>query len=412
MKKVLISSFDMEIGGVERSLISMLDNFDYDNYDVDLMLYSHSGDLFNLLPKKPKLLKEDKKYKTFRLSIAETIKSGNIDIAISRLLARSKAKKEGYKNNLEDYGYIQMQYMWKYCLRFLPQKEKYYDIAISYLWPHYFVADKVNADTKIAWIHTDFSKLDTDVDIDLSMWDKFDYIAAVSEDCKNAFLNKYPSLREKVTVIENITSPHFVRKLAEEKIDDLVVEEDVFKVISVGRYSEAKGFDNAIKALRILHDRGYTNIKWYIIGYGGDEELYRNLIKENNLEDSFILLGKKTNPYPYMKNCDIYAQPSRYEGKAVTVTEAQILGKPVMLTNYTTAYSQVKDMVDGYITDLSIEGIADGIEYLNLNSDLRKSMSSYCQKTDYSNYIELDKLYTIMCGGYDNEESKYDSTGL
>lgn len=395
MKKVLISSFDMEIGGVERSLISMLDNFDYDNYDVDLMLYSHSGDLFNLLPKKAKLLKENKKYKTFRMSISETIKSGNIDMGISRNLARFKAKKEGSRRNLEEYGYIQMQYMWKYALRFLPSIDKHYDVAISYLWPHYFVAHKVNADIKIAWIHTDFSKLDTDIDEDINIWNKFDYIAAVSEDCKKAFLNKYPTLRDKVIVIENIASPNFVRQLAKEKIEDLKEEENVFKIVSVGRYSEAKGFDNAIKSLRILHDRGYTNIKWYVVGYGGDEELYKNLIKENKLEESFILLGKKTNPYPYMKMCDLYVQPSRYEGKAVTVTEAQILGRPVMLTNYTTAHSQVRDGVDGYVTELSIDGIAGGIEKLYKDDNLRKRLKRNCVMTNYSNFYELEKLYKI-----------------
>ena len=288
MKKVLISSFDMEVGGVERSLISMLNNFNYENYDVDLMLYSHSGDLMKLLPKKPNLLTEDKKYKTFRLSIGETIKRGNFAIGITRLLARYNAKKTANKNNLNDSGCIQMQYMWKYALPFLPKLKKQYDVAISYLWPHYFVADKVNAKTKIAWIHTDYSKIDTDIEIDLDMWNKFDYIAAVSKDCRNAFLSKYPSLKDKVIIIENITSPNFVRSMADESVDDFDTEENVFKVVSVGRYCDAKGFDNAIKALRILHDRGYTNIKWYVVGYGSDEELYRRLINENKLEDSFI----------------------------------------------------------------------------------------------------------------------------
>ena len=404
MKKVLISSFDMEIGGVERSLISMLDNFDYENYDVDLMLYSHSGDLMKLLPKKPNLLAEDKKYKTFRLSIGETIKRGNFAIGITRLLARYNAKKTANKNNLNDSGCIQMQYMWKYALPFLPKLEKQYDVAISYLWPHYFVADKVNAKTKIAWIHTDYSKIDTDIEIDLDMWNKFDYIAAVSKDCRNAFLSNYPSLKEKVIIIENITSPNFVRSMADESVDDFDTEENVFKVVSVGRYCDAKGFDNAIKALRILHDRGYTNIKWYIVGYGSDEELYRRLIKENNLEDSFILLGKKTNPYPYMKRADLYAQPSRYEGKAVTVSEAQILGKAVMLTNYTTAKSQVNNGVDGYITELSIEGIAKGVELLYKNKELRMQLSNNCSNSNYSNNYELDKLYSIINKEFIGEE--------
>ena len=402
MNKILISSFDMEIGGVERSLISMLDNFDYENYDVDLMLYSHSGDLMKLLPNKPNLLSENKKYKTFRLSIGQTLKSGNIAITIARLLARYNAKKIAHKNNLSDSGCIQMQYMWKYALPFLPKAEKEYDVAISYLWPHYFIADKVKAKTKIAWIHTDYSKIDTDIETDLEMWNKFDYIVAVSKDCKDAFLTKYPSLKDKVIIVENITSPNFVRKQAEEKINDLPMDNSIFKIVSVGRYSDAKGFDNAIKALRILHDRGFTDIKWYVVGYGSDEELYRKLIKENKLEESFILLGKKTNPYPYMKNCDLYAQPSRYEGKAVTVSEAQILGKAVMLTNYTTAHSQVRDGVDGYITELSVEGIADGIENLYKDKCYIKILEENCKKTNFVNTQELDKLYKIF-----NNGSKY-----
>ena len=410
MKKVLISSFDMEIGGVERSLISMLDNFDYENYDVDLMLYSHSGDLMKLLPKKPNLLAEVKKYKTFRLSIGETIKRGNLAIGIARLAARYNAKKTANKNNLNDSGCIQMQYMWKYALPFLPKLKKQYDVAISYLWPHYFVADKVNAKTKIAWIHTDYSKIDTNIDIDLDMWNKFDYIAAVSKDCRSAFLSKYPSLKEKVIIIENITSPNFVRSMAEESIDDFDTEEKVFKVVSVGRYCDAKGFDNAIKALRILHDRGYTNIKWYVVGYGSDEELYRRLIKENKLEDSFILLGKKTNPYPYMKDCDLYVQPSRYEGKAVTVSEAQILGKPVVITNYTTSKSQIKHGIDGYICDLDAKGIASGIEEVYHNEKLRKLISDNCKNTDYSNSSELKKLYEAINNTYIGDRSKCHNT--
>lgn len=403
MKEILIASYDLEVGGVERSLISMLDNFDYENNNVDLMLYSHSGDFMNLISKSPNLLKEEKKYKTFRMSVVGTIKSGQVLIGLSRILARIKAKGNGIS---------QMQYIWKYALPFLPKNNKKYDVAISFLWPHYYVAEKVDANTKIAWIHTDYSILDTDVELDLKMWNQFDYIAAVSEDCKKSFLLKYPQLIDKVIVIENITSPDFVKKLSEEKIDDFPRNEDDFNIVSVGRYCEAKGFDNAIKALRILHDRGYENIKWYIVGYGSDEAMLEELIKENNLEDSFILLGKKINPYPYIEKCDLYAQPSRYEGKAVTVTEAQILGKPIMLTNYATANSQVRNGIDGYITELSIDGIADGIEKLYKNKELRNLLANNCKNTNYANGYELDKLYSLIDGGIKNVQSECSSTSI
>ena len=396
MRKVLISSFDMEVGGVERSLVSMLNNFDYSNNEVDLMLYSHTGDFMPMLNNKANLLNEIKQYSTFRKSIGETIKQGNLTLGLARILSKFLAKINGRTKNLSEYGIYQMQLMWKYSLPFLPKLDKKYDVAISYLWPHYFVAEKVQAKRKIAWIHTDYSTIETDVDMDLKMWDKFDYIMAVSEECKNAFLKKYPSLKEKVKVMENITSPDFIREMASENIEENIKNDNSFKLVSVARLSHAKGIDNAVKALKILHNRGLTNIKWYVVGYGGDEQMIRALIKENNLEGRFILLGKKINPYPYINIGDIYVQPSRYEGKAVTVGEAQILGKPVIVTNYTTAKSQVRERVDGYICELSVKGIADGVERLYRNKKLRENLAINCKNTNYSNSSELKALYELF----------------
>ena len=396
MRKVLISSFDMEVGGVERSLISMLNNFDYDNNEVDLMLYSHTGDFMPFLTDKVNLLNEDKKYATFRKTVGQTLKEGNVSLGITRVLSKGIAKIKGKRNNISEYGIYQMQLMWKYALPFLSKIDKEYDVAISYLWPHYFIAEKVKAKKKIAWIHTDYSIIETDISMDLKMWNKFDYIMAVSEECKNAFLKKYPSLDTKIKVVENITSPDFIRKMAEEDIEENIKEDKSFKLISVARLSYAKGIDNAVRALKILHDRGLIGIKWYVVGYGGDEKMIKNLIKENKLEDSFILLGKKINPYPYIKFGDIYVQPSRYEGKAVTVGEAQILGKPVIITKYATAKSQVRENIDGYICELSVNGIADGIEKLYRDKKLREELSNNCNETNYGNNRELEKLYELF----------------
>ncbi|AXI10775.1 glycosyl transferase [Oceanobacillus zhaokaii] len=392
MKNMLITSFDMEVGGVERSLISMLSNFDYESYQVDLMLYSHTGDFMSLLPVGPNLIKESNIYKTFRMSISETIRNGQLSIGMTRLLAKYRAA----ISKSAETGYKQMQYMWKYALPFLPKVEIEYDIAISYLWPHYVVAEKVKAKTKIAWIHTDFSTVDTDIDMDVKMWNKFHYIVAVSEDCKKAFIRKYPSLDEKVIVIENITSPDLVRSLADEKVENPMESDPRFKIVTVARLSHAKGIDQAVKVIKLLKEKGIDKIAWYVVGYGGDEVMLRKLIAANDLSDSFILLGKKTNPYPYIKTADLYVQPSRYEGKAVTVGEAQILGKPVLITNYPTAGSQVRDGVDGVICELSVEGIVDGVEGLFDNLKLREYLASNCIRRDYHNSKELQKLYNIV----------------
>ncbi|MEG0133449.1 MAG: glycosyltransferase [Clostridium sp.] len=396
VKNILITSFDMEVGGVERSLINMLENFDYDNYKVDLMLYKHSGDFMKFLKGRFNLLKEIPEYASFRKSIVQLLKEGYFKLAYARLKAKRNAGKYDEKFNPQEESCVQMQRMWQYSLKYLPSLEKEYDVAISYLWPHYFIADKVKANKKIAWIHTDYSKIHTDTEEDLSMWHKFDYIIAVSEECKNAFLKKYPTLYKKARVMENIVSPEFIRTMAEEPIEKQFKEDKSFKLMTVARLSTAKGIDNAVKALKILHDRGNTDIRWYVVGYGGDEEMIRNLIKESKLENDFILLGKKVNPYPYMKACDIYVQPSRYEGRAVTVTEAQILGKAVVITNYTTASSQLKNGLDGYICELSIEGITDGIEIIYKNIHKKKDLEEGCRNSNYGNMEEMSKIYKLM----------------
>jgi glycosyltransferase involved in cell wall biosynthesis len=408
MKKVLISSFDMEVGGVERSLISMLENFDYKNYDVDLMLYRHQGDFMNLISDKINLLDEIPAYTTFRKSIAETLKNKQYGIGISRIFSKINAELIGKIQNKSEPGYYQMQLMWKYALPFLPKLDKEYEVAISYLWPHYFIADKVKARKKIAWIHTDYSTVETDINMDLKMWNKFDHIIAVSEACRDSFLKKYSSLKNKVEVIENITSPAFIRKMANEQADNPMVLDNRFKIITVARLSYAKGIDNAVKALKILKNKCYDNIAWYVVGYGGEESMIKELIASNNIEEDFILLGKKINPYPFMKAADLYVQPSRYEGKAVTVTEAKILGKPILITKYPTANSQIEDGKDGVICDLSVEGIADGIEELCKNNRLRSKLIYNLKAQDHSNSNELNQLYEMI----GNDSQKVLSKGV
>ena len=390
MKKILITSYDLEVGGVERSLISLLEHFDYDHHAVDLLLFRHQGDFFPYLTDKVNLLPEDPKLASFRKPISQVFKEKQYFLGMSRLVAKIKSM----ITKPAQESVIQMQDMWRYALPFLPKQAKSYDVAISYLWPHDYVAYKVKAKKKIAWIHTDYTKIKTDVKRDLKVWNQFDYIISISEDVTKAFLTKYPSLESKIVLVENIVSPHFICKQADEKIE--AFDKESFNLVSVGRLCYQKNFDSAIRALRKLHDQGYENIKWYIVGYGGDEQMLRDLIKENQLEDSFILLGKKINPYPYIKVCDLYVQPSRYEGKAVTVSEAKVLGKLILLTNYDTAHSQLEHNVDGYITDLSIDGIVDGVKKLYCDYELKSRIEDTTSKRDYGNSYELNKLYKLF----------------
>ncbi len=168
------------------------------------------------------------------------------------------------------------------------------------------------------------------------------------------------------------------------------------KLLSIGRFCQAKNYDNVPDITRRMIEIGVSDLKWYIIGYGGDEALIKRKIKEAGMEDHVILLGKKENPYPYIKACDIYVQPSRYEGKSVTVREAQMLCKPVAVTAYQTASSQINDGVDGVIVPLDNEGCARGLADFIRNKELQNKIVDYLHTHDYANVSEVNKIYDLL----------------
>lgn len=167
------------------------------------------------------------------------------------------------------------------------------------------------------------------------------------------------------------------------------------KLLSIGRFCEAKNYDNVPDITRRIIEGG-CDIKWYIIGYGGDEDLIRQKIAEAGMQDHVIILGKRTNPYPYIKACDIYVQPSRYEGKSITVREAQMLCKPVVVTNYPTASSQIQDGLDGVIVPLDNEGCAKGLAKFILDGEKQAKIIEYLKTHDFSGQHEVSKIYNIV----------------
>ena len=206
----------------------------------------------------------------------------------------------------------------------------------------------------------------------------------------------FPSLGNKIIEIENILSSEFVRKRADETnvASEIPKEEGRVNLLSVGRFTDAKNYDNVPDICKRVREQG-IDLRWYIIGYG-DEALIRQKIHEASMEKFVVLLGKRVNPYPYMKACDIYAQPSRYEGKSVTVREAQMLCKPVVITNYATAKSQIKDGVDGVIVPKDNEGCAKGIADFIRNIQLQNEIKNYLHDHDYGNVDGSKKIDLLM----------------
>lgn len=394
-KSLLIFSQAMELGGVERSLLGLLDSVNYNACDVDLFLMRHAGELMPYLDRRVRLLNEIPQYASLAVPMSSLIKSRRIDTLIGRLRGKYAAARFDSKHPSEKQSITALTYSHKYTLGAMPQiSDKEYDLAISFLTPHFFTKERVKAKKYAAWIHTDYTALSFDRKAELEMWGGYDYICGVSEQVTAGFAATFPELAGKVRTVENILPATLIRAQAESPQNDMQ-DNCRYKLLSVGRFCDAKNFDNVPDICRRLVELG-LDVKWYLIGYGGDEELIRRKIAEAGMREHVIILGKKENPYPYMRACDLYVQPSRYEGKAVTVREAQLLSKPVVITNYATSAAQLEDGIDGIIVPMDNEGCARGIAELLRTPERMQALSENCAKRDYTNRTEIEKIYALM----------------
>lgn len=395
-KRIFIAIHYLEIGGAEISLIGLLNAIDPEQYDVDLFLYSHRGELLKQVPDTVYLLPEIKKYDVIEKPIKEAIQKGFPDIALARLWAKYQFARYTKKNHLKEGSAI-LQYVFDAVTPLLPNinLNTEYDLAISFLTPHNIVLNKVKAKKKLAWIHMDYTKISVNVEKEIKVWSQFDYIVSISEDVTRSFLSVFPTLAGKIIEIANILSPRTVRAKALASKIDFPNQNGRVNLLSVGRFTLAKNFDNVPDICRRILQEG-CEVYWYIVGYGGDEQLIKEKIKEAGMEEHVILLGKRENPYPFIKECDIYIQPSRFEGNAVTVREAQILCKPVVAANYPTAHSQIKQGVDGIIVPQDNAGCAHEIAQFIKNKELQQKIVGYLKEHDYGNEKEVQKLYSLM----------------
>lgn len=391
--RIFINMHYMEIGGAERALLGLLNAIDTDKVDVDLFINQHTGEFMKLIPEKINLLPEVSAYSVIEKPITTAIKKGHLGIASARLLAKMHYKIKNWRKNDDDASIFSL--VAKHTTPLLPSLKRLgkYDLAISFLTPHNIVKDNVKAKRKLAWIHTDYSTITVNAKQELPIWNSFDNIVSISPDVTKSFIKTFPTLGKKIIEIENILSPSFIRQQAE-LFAPHEMQGDFMKLCSIGRFCYAKNFENIPFIAQKLKGKG-LDFKWYIIGFGDTAETIKN-IKQTNTGECVILLGKKENPYPYLASCDIYVQPSRYEGKSVTVREAQILCKPVIITNYTTAPSQVKDGVDGVICEMDNAKIADEIYNLANDKELQMKLANYLSTHDYGNEAEVNKIWELL----------------
>ena len=397
MKRVLFFSHGLELGGAERALIGLLEHIDYTKVQVELFLMHRKGELLDDVPKQVKLLPEMPQYACLAVPLGEVIRKRQLRVAASRALGKALARRRVKQLGLPEDNGVALEYSHKYTLSAMPPVgDGEYDLAVSFLTPHYFVATRVKAKKKVAWIHTDYSKVSVDVESEVKMWSAYDAIISISDEVSRTFVQMFPTMKNKLICIGNMLPVASVeRQIHALDVSEEMPEDGAIRLLSVGRFCTAKNFDNVPDICRRLRGSG-LNVKWYLIGYGGDEPLIRRRIEEAGMQEHVVILGKKSNPYPYIKACDLYVQPSRYEGKCVTVREAQMLGKPVVITNYATAPSQLEDGADGVVVPMDNAGCAEGIAALLRDPQRMARLMQTCRERDYSNAGEVEKLYQLM----------------
>lgn len=215
--KILIVMHYLEIGGAETALIGLLNALEPNRVDVDLFLHDHRGEMMQFVPKWVNLLPAIPEYTVLERPIVELVKRGFWRIASRRLIAKVLTKIAYRKSGveLENSSGIDIMSMLTTPILSNIQPSETYSLAISFLTPHRIVLDKVNAKKKIAWIHTDYTRIWVDAKEELKVWSQYDYIASISGDVTKTFLQVFPSLEPKIIEIENILSPKFVRERAE-----------------------------------------------------------------------------------------------------------------------------------------------------------------------------------------------------
>lgn len=391
--RLFINMHYMELGGAERALLGLLNAIDTNKVDVDLFLNQHTGAFMHLIPSKINLLPENPAYSAIERPMKTILQEGHLGIFFGRLIG--KLKYMLYLHGRKRDGSA-TQYVFDGVNPFLPSLKHlgHYDMAISFLDPPHIVQDKVDAAIKMEWIHTDWSTVEVNKELVAPRWGGNDYIVSISEAVTEQFLTKFPQFENKIIEIHNILSPESVRKQASllEGLDGL--NKEGLTLCSVGRIAYLKNFDNIPHIARLLKDKG-LNFHWYIVGPGNHEAIDET-IEANGVEGQVHFIGPKSNPYPWMQACDIYVQPSRYEGHSVTVREAQILGKPVIITNYPTAKSQIQHGVDGIICEMDNQSIADAILSLHNDATLQDRIVKYLSTHDYGNESEVEKIYKLL----------------
>lgn len=385
-KKVAILLPWLKMGGTNKVALRFIRQL-IEFYDVTLVLSHDTGELMDEVPSDVHIVIDG--MKDFKDIFKEDFRKARIVYVIKDLVyyARIKLKKDSIDN-------------YKYLVKRHPSiGEEKFDCAISYHGqsPERLLnlVYRINAEKKVAWIHGEMSFLSDACEKMEKYYARLDHFFFVSIPTMKSFQQRIHVDAAKCTVYYNPLDKDEIQKLADFPME-ISFDKEWINVLTVGRISSEKGQDMIPEITRKLLDMGHK-VRWYIIGDGDMRSKLETLIQENHVENNVILLGVQTNPYCYMKSCDIYVQPSYTEGYSTTICEAGILGKAIVGTKPSGGIrDQITDGKDGLIVDATVDGLTEGILKMINDEDLRHSFELMIQKKNFSGDGEINKFFSYL----------------
>jgi len=399
MKKILIVINTLGRGGAENALLELLRRMDAEQYRISLYVLMNQGELARELPENVRLLNRHYTYDSVltrrgRLQMAAQIframlSRGTVFCLLPYLW-------ENILDMLKKRNFRPDKLLWRVLSDGGQRLNERYDLAIAFLegGSAYYVADHVRAERKAGFIHVDYEQAGYTRALDKDCYLSYDRIFPVSDEVKEVFLRAYPECRGRVEVFHNILDREKILHKAAlpEGFEDGF---DGFRLLTLGRLTKQKALEVSIEAMRLLKDAG-ARVRWYVLGEGDQRPFLERRIRALGLEKDFFLPGAAANPYPYLRQADIYVHASRFEGKSIAIQEAQVLGKAILVSDCSGNREQVEPGVDGMICELTPEAICQEILTLLADGEKRARLGRAAADRPQTDGAELQKLLSLI----------------
>lgn len=398
MKKILFAINTLGRAGAEVALLELIRSIDEKEYEIYLYVVMGQGEVIREIPDYVKVLNSSFDAISVLSAQGKKVMKKNVFKQVFRNGSIFKNLIYVIDNGVRMLfhgGIAKDKLLWKVLSDGGEFFEEEFDLAVAYLegGSTYYVRDHVKAKKKVAFVHVDYSMAGYNRRLDKNVYLDYDKIFTVSSEVSESFIRVYEELKDKTEVFNNIINRQYILDKSKEN-PGFTDDYDGVRILTVGRLTAQKALQVSVEACKLLKQRG-AEIRWYVLGEGDQRKKLEKLIKKQKLEEDFILCGAVDNPYTYMLNCDIIVHESRYEGKSIAIQEAQILGKPIIVSDCNGNREQVINNIDGIMCGFDSLELCKSIERLIVDNELRDRIGEKAREKN-TQTEETKKMLELM----------------